>query len=252
MRAEAGDELMVKLALIDARVKLLVMLAISGAALFCPRPAALLGLLLLTLITLFVGGVSPRTCWRQLHSLLPLIGFLFIIQCVFTRSGTPWLSIYGYILITTGGLQTAILVSLRLLIIVTAALLVLTGETRDYLLALTWCKLPYEIAYMVLAALRFLPLLRDEARSVNEAMQMRGCDLKNTSWRKRAQLYLKMLLPIAVGSLERAEQTAVAMEARGFRTYPYRSQWRKLEANGNDLTFGAAFLLLLTTIVIYF
>jgi len=239
------------LATIDPRVKLLLLMAVSTLSLVAPNPLTLAALLLLVLASLLLGAVPPRRLWRQARTLLSMIALIFLLQCLFRRGGEAVLQLWGRTLVTEEGLYTAAQVALRLLIIVSSALLALTGELRDYLLALSWCRLPDEVVYMVLAALRFIPLLREEGRDVYAAMQMRGCDLEGSSWPGRARLYVTMLLPITAGALHRAERMALAMEARGFRSCPRRSHWRSLRFSARDGLYAAVYGLLLALVMIY-
>ena len=241
-----------KLVAIDARIKLLLLALISTLALISQQPVALTALLTLTLAALLLGGVEPAKLWRQTRLVLSLIGLLFLLQCLFDRSGEPLLQLNGLTLLTQGGLNAGLLVGLRLLIVVSSALLVLTGEARDYLLALRWLGLPWEVCYMVLAALRFIPLLRQEARDTAAAQQLRGCDIPAAPWPQKARLYLAMLAPVTAGALQRAEAMSISMEARAFRSQPGRTCWRRLRMQLNDWLYGAIFILLLAAIMIIF
>lgn len=241
---------MLKLASLDPRVKLALLAIISTASLLIKAPLTEALLLLLTIGCLLAGGLSPRELWRQARLLVKMIGLLFLIQCLFRRSGPPLLSIGEFTLLFRDGLDTALLVSLKLLIIVSSALIVLTGEVRDYLLALRWCGLPYELVYMVMAALRFIPLLREEAREVNAAFRMRGCDVAGAPWGRKAKLYVTMLLPITAGALHRAERSSLAMEARAFRSRPRRSQWRSLSFTRRDGLYLLGFCLVFTALLL--
>ena len=142
------------------------------------------------------------------------------------------------------------MVSLRLLIIILSALIVLSGRLRDYLLALTQCKIPYEIAFMVLIAFRFLPILREEALDVLNGAQMRGLKIRKTGLKNKAGAYISIMLPVVAGAVRRAEQTSVAMEARGFRAYEQRTNMRKLKLNAGDIIYTALFCAALSTIII--
>lgn len=203
----------------------------------------------LTLAALLLGGVLPGRIWQQTRLILSLIALLFLVQCLFNRGGQPLLAVGSFTLVTEQGLRAALLVVLRLLIVVSSALLVLTGESRDYLLALRWLGLPWEICYMVLAALRFIPLLREEAQATFAAMQMRGCDFRGAPLLEKGRHYIALLLPVTAGALARAEALAIAMEARAFRAQPGRTSWRRLQIRKADLLYTLIFILLLGLIL---
>lgn len=238
------------LQLLDPRVKLLLLIAISTAALIIRLPSALLSLLAAALLIILAGGVKPAVIWVKLRGLFGLIVMIFLLQCLFDRSGEPLLTVSGATLVTDSGFQTALLVNLRLLIIIFSALIVAVGETRDYLLALTQCKVPYEIAFMVLAALRFIPMLREESRDVLCAARMRGLRTRKTGLRSQAAAYLSVVIPIVAGAIRRAEQLSVAMEARGFRAFPRRTSMRSLRMRPADWVYLSVFCALVAAVFV--
>ena len=230
-----------KLTSLDPRVKLLLLIVLSTAAFIMHTPTALVSLFFLTLLILLAGGVMSGVIWVKLRGLFGLITMLFILQCLFNRGGEPFLIIFDLTIITDNGLQTAVLVCLRLLIIILSALVVVVGDPLDYLLALIQLKVPYDIAFMVLAALRFLPMLREEAQDVMCAAQMRGLRFKKTSLRKQAGAYISIVIPVVAGAIQRAEQLSIAMEARGFRAFPHRTSLRRLRMHVADWVYIAVF-----------
>lgn len=235
----------------DPRVKLAVLLGISSVSIISRSPLTLFVLLVFTLLILLLGGVKLFEAVYKIRGALGLILSLFILQVIFNRGGTPLLSVFGVAIIKTGGLSAALLVCLRLLIILMTALILLTSESRDYLLAFTQMRLPYEIAFMVLIALRFIPMLREEAQDVLCAVQMRGVKLKRTGLRNKASVYISVLIPIVAGAIRRSEQMAVAMEARAFRSAPKRTNMRRLKFRLRDLIYLFVFCVLLMSIVIF-
>ena len=249
MRQRVGVDA-VRLASLDPRVNLLLLLVISTAALLARMPIALCLLLLLTLLILLAGRVAPVVIWVKLRGLLGLVVMLFLLQCLFTRSGEPLVTVSGFTLVTDYGFQSAVLVCLRLLIVILSALVVIAHEPRDYLLALTQMKVPYDIAFMVLAALRFLPMLREEAKDVLCAAQMRGLKLKKTSLKNRFRAYISIVIPVVAGAIHRSEQLSIAMEARGFRAFPIRTSMRRLHMRTADWVCIAVFCLMIAAIFI--
>jgi len=239
----------VTIAYLDPRVKLLLLIGLSTAALVTRSTTALLALLTIAVVTLLVISVKPIVIWLKLRGLFSLVFMLFLLQCLFNRGGEPLLVLSGYTLVTDSGLSVAVMICLRLLIVMLSALLVAVGESRDYLLALTQCKVPYEIAFMVLAALRFLPMLREEARDVLCAAQMRGLRIKKTGLVKQAGAYISIVLPVVAGAIRRAEHMSIAMEARGFRVYPRRTSMRRLRMRAADWVFIAMFIVVLSAVL---
>ena len=237
---------------LDPRVKLFLLAGLSSASLAVRAFAALPALLVLVLLILLAGGVKPGEIWTKLRGLFGLIAALFLLQCVFNRNGDPLFAAFGITLVTDMGFHTAVFVSLRLLIILLSALIVAVGEARDYLLSLTTLKIPYEIAFMVLAALRFLPMLREEASDVLNAAQLRGLRVKNAGLKQQANAYLSIVIPVVAGAIHRAEHLSIAMESRGFRAFSKRTNMRFLRMRASDWIYFAAFCAAVTAVFILF
>jgi len=226
---------MLNLTELDPRPKMMLVLCLSTLAVVWDKPAWLAALLGTTCALLALGGIGLRAAFTQVRGLLGVIALVFAVQCVFVRRGDALLSLASFTLVTADGVSIASSVTLRLVIIVFSALLLMTGDARDYLLALVQCKVPYEVAFMVMTALRFLPILRDETLDVYTAVQMRGTEIAKASLRDKLRAYRRIALPIVVGAIKRAEQVALAMDCRAFRSCPQRTFMRRLTLAPRDI-----------------
>jgi len=213
---------------LDPRPKMTLTICLSTLAVIWGEPAWLAALLAATCAMLALGGIGLRAAFTQVRGLLGVLALLFAVQCIFVRRGDPLLSLAGFPLVTVDGVGVALSVTLRLVIIVFSALILLTGDARDYLLALVQCRVPYEVAFMVMTALHFLPILREETMDVYTAVQMRGTEVTKATLRDKLCVYRRIALPIVVGAIKRAEQVALAMDCRAFRSSPQRTFMRRL------------------------
>jgi len=222
---------MFELSRLDPRTKIVMVISISTAAMIIKDILLLTGILLFAIITLAVGGVELKKQMHQAKTVLGMIFFLFILQSLFAWIGG---SLYE-------GALLAGMLSLRLLIIVLSALIIMTGESRDYLLGMVQWKMPYEIAYMVLIGLHFFPILKEEALDVYYSIQLRGTEMKKTSLRRKLAVYLKISLPVLAGAMARAKAVSISMEARCFRIKPKRTYMRKLKLKTRDILIMVIF-----------
>ena len=237
---------------LDPRVKLFLLVGLSTAALVTRMLYILLALFFMVMVILLAGGIKAAVIWKKLRGLFSLVLMLFLLQCLLNRNGEALFVVSGFKLVTDIGLRTAALICLRLIVVILSALVVASGEARDYLLALTTLKVPYEIAFMVLAALRFLPMLREEARDVLNAAQMRGLRIKKAGLRRQLAAYLSISLPIVAGAIQRADHLSIAMEARGFGAYPRRTSMRRLNMRKTDWVYLAIFCAAIAGIFVVF
>ncbi|HEY8449133.1 MAG TPA: energy-coupling factor transporter transmembrane component T, partial [Bacillota bacterium] len=97
----------------------------------------------------------------------------------------------------------------------------------------------HEVAMMMTIALRFIPTLVDEADRIIKAQTARGADFESGSPLERARNMVPILVPLFVGAFRRAEELAVAMEARCYRGGEGRSRYRSLRIGRRDGIAGA-------------
>jgi energy-coupling factor transport system permease protein len=221
---------------LDPRTKLVIIICISSLALFYNNPGKLLLLLAGTIILLFIFRVDLVGVLKYLRRFLVLLLLLFVVQCIFSPGGETLLAVGPLRLITSNGLAAGASVVSRLGVVIASAALLTTTSPRDFILGLVQWKIPYEIAFMVSVAIRFLPVFRDEMKNVITAVQLRGVELSKVPWGQKIGLYRSLFFPVAYRAVLKAQQLSIAMEARGFRAYPRRTYLRRLHLSFTDYT----------------
>lgn len=220
--------------ILDPRAKMVILICLSGPAVFTDDIFCMAALLVISVICSAVMGADVSGAAPFLKATAVMLIPLFIVQCIFVRDGNPVLSVCGFSLVMSGGIAAGVLMVLRILTVVTSAMILSTSPSRDYLLALVRCRMPYELAFMIMTAMHFLPLLSAEAADMVSAVQMKGIDLKNISVRRKLKVYLSLMLPLLSRTLERAEAMSCAMQMRGFRSRPQRTYMRSLKLMRRD------------------
>lgn len=203
--------------------------------------AVLLGLALLV-VAVFQGDVGVL---YRLRKILAVLFPLIVIQSVFTGGGEPLLSVGGMPLITTVGLQRGGGLVFRIAVIILASSILMKEPSRRIIQGLIQCRVPYEIAFMVHLAIRFLPLLQEELQDAFTAVQLRGVELDRLPLRRRLYVYTHLFLPILAGVVGKAREISTAMEMKAFRAVPKRTSHMQLCFGRRDyLAMGVSVLLL--------
>lgn len=193
-------------------VKIVAAFCICIAAFLTDSFPLLVALLALDVALGIIGGI-PRKTLGLLLNLTKISVFLFVLQVLFVRSGTPLL-----LFITDDGLRTAGLVVLRL-VDATLPLALMLSLTRmnDLTNALVQnAHVPYRYAFTLTTALRFIPVFTDEMRHITEAQTARGVDFDTGNPLRKARLMIPLCVPLLVTSVRRSGQSALAAESRGF------------------------------------
>jgi len=235
----------------DPRARLAAVAVLSTLAIAIKDVAWLAGLVAVTFLLLSLGRFDPGRVLPRLRRFGPLFLALLVVQSIFAPAGRPLLTVAGIALVTMHGLIAGISIVLRLVIIVLSAAFIGSTDPMELVLGLVKLRVPYEIAFMVLLAIRFLPVLMEEVQDALTAIQLRGVDLPRIPPGAKLKLYTSIFLPVVAGALLRARKTAVAMEARAFRAYPQRTYLDELVMQRSDvlltvmsLLFGILYYLL--------
>jgi len=105
----------------------------------------------------------------------------------------------------------------------------------------------HELAMMMTIALRFIPTLIDETDKIMKAQKARGADFESGSLIKRAKALIPVLVPLFISSFRRAEELAMAMEARCYRGGEGRTRMKVLKYTKND---AVAYIIMIFVILL--
>jgi energy-coupling factor transport system permease protein len=222
----------------------LVFLANSPLAFGIVSGAMILGIL--------VSSIPLSYIIRTLKPVLWLVILTAIIQ-MFTLKKGELLATIGPFSIYEGGVQEAVYITLRITILMLSASLLtlttspirLTDGLENLFSPLKRFRFPaHEMALMISITLRFIPTLWEEADRIKKAQMSRGASFSSGPLQKRLNHILSLIVPLFVQSFKRAEEMALAMEARGYRGGEGRTRYRRLEWNRGDTLFLIMILLI--------
>jgi len=92
----------------------------------------------------------------------------------------------------------------------------------------------HELAMMMTIALRFIPTLIDETDKIMKAQMARGADIDSGNIFNKAKSLVPILVPLFISSFRRADELAMAMEARCYRGGEGRTRMKKLIITSKD------------------
>lgn len=177
---------------------------------------------------------------------LKAVVFILVFSAVFNlflTQGTPLITIWKFT-ITIEGLVTAIYMVIRLMmLIIGSSLLTLTTTPNNLtdgleksLGFLKIIRVPvHEIAMMMSIALRFIPILIEETDKIMKAQTARGADFNHGNIINRAKAMVPLLVPLFISAFRRANDLAMAMEARCYRGGEGRTKMKPLKYKKNDI-----------------
>lgn len=211
--------------------KLLMTLCICVASFLTENLFVLGFLLLFDLCIGFVAGI-PRRSFTILRGLLRVSAFLFVLQVLFVRRGQRL-----FWIVTDEGLLTAAKVVLRLTIVcMPVALILAVTQVADMANAMVKIlHVPYQYAFTVTTAIRFIPLLMEEMSGIMEAQTARGVEFDTKNVFRKAGLLIPLCAPLLISAVRKTGATAMAAEARGFSLRTNRSGYKQYGFAAVDL-----------------
>jgi energy-coupling factor transport system permease protein len=112
-------------------------------------------------------------------------------------------------------------------------------------------KVPvHEISMMMSIALRFIPILMEETDKIMKAQMARGADFESGGLMKRAKSLIPLLVPLFVSAFRRANDLAMAMEARCYRGGEGRTKMKPLKYAPRDMVGYFVLILYLTALIL--
>ena len=227
---------------LDPRVKLFSTL-IYIIALFCFR--GVVGFVIITAALAAVIKIS-KVPFKFMVKGLKAIVILLLITGVFNLLFTPgditiWS--WGPFKLTDAGISNAILMVLRLIYLILGTSLMtltttpnqLTDGLEKALGSLNKIHVPvHAIAMMMSIALRFIPILIEETDKIMKAQMARGADFENGNLIQKARNMIPLLIPLFVSACRRADDLAMAMEARCYSGGEGRTKMKPLTYDKKD------------------
>ena len=188
-----------------------------------------------------------------------MLMLITVVFNLFLTPGTPLFTIWK-LTITQEGLKMAISMAIRLtLLIIGSSVMTLTTTPNNLtdgmekmMGPLKIFKVPvHEVAMMMSIALRFIPILLEETDKIMKAQIARGADFESGNIFKRAKAMVPLLVPLFISAFRRANDLAMAMEARCYRGGEGRTKMKPLIYHKRDyIAYGCIAAYMVISIVV--
>ncbi|UCH31587.1 MAG: energy-coupling factor transporter transmembrane protein EcfT [Candidatus Bathyarchaeota archaeon] len=213
--------------ILDPRIKFFYVCSIFVVAILFPEILPLIVLFLLQIPFVLIARVQKE--WIR-----SLRGATFLAAIIF-GSNIVFRFIYaGYTLILPD-LEFALAMTLRFVVLVEAFSVFFLTTSPDHLgLALEQSRVPYEFCFAFTTAVRFVPVLADEAETIMDAQKARGLELEKGNFLKRIRNYIPILIPLIISAIRRSLELAEAMESRAWGAIEKRTNLYVLKMKAGD------------------
>lgn len=204
-----------------------------------------------------ISKVPLKFMLKGLKSIFILLLFSVIFN-LFLTDGETLIHLFWKVRITKEGLRIAVFMAIRLVyLIIGTSIMTLTTTPNDLtdglekgLRPLKKIHVPvHEIAMMMSIALRFIPILLEETDKIMKAQMARGADFESGNVLQRAKSMIPILVPLFISAFRRANDLAMAMEARCYHGGEGRTKMKPLIYRRRDFIAYATFAIYLSVVV---
>ena len=187
-------------------------------------------------VVIWLSKVPFKFMVKGMKAILFLL-LLTVVFNLFLTPGSPIFTLFGKISITYEGMELAVFMAIRLALLIIGSSVMtltttpnhLTDGMEKMLRPLKIFHIPvHEVAMMMSIALRFIPILLEETDKIMKAQIARGADFESGSLLKRAKAMVPLLVPLFISAFRRANDLALAMEARCYRGGEGRTKMKPL------------------------
>lgn len=241
---------------LDPRVKLAGTLLFIVSLFLFPSAEAYVAATIALICVVRISKVPLKYMFRGLKSILMLL-MITVLFNLFLVPGTPVIKL-GFLTVTKEGIQTAVFMAIRLIyLIIGSSVMTLTTTPNNLTDGLEKALSPlrkihvpvHEISMMMSIALRFIPILLEETDKIMKAQTARGADFESGGLIQKAKNMVPLLVPLFISAFRRANDLAMAMEARGYHGGEGRTKMRPLVYQRRDYL---AYLMLLLYLIVMF
>lgn len=229
---------------LDPRVKILISLFYIIDLFLVNNFKGYIFIVVFTVSSIVISKVSFKYIFKGLKPIFVLIIITALLN-IFMTDGKTLVFKWQFLTVYKEGLVLAAFMVIRLIfLIVGTSLLTLTTSPIELTDGIEKLMNPlkkigvpaHELAMMMTIALRFIPTLIDETDKIMKAQMARGADFESGNIIQRAKNLIPLLVPLFISSFRRADELAMAMEARCYRGGEGRTRMKILKLTGRDAT----------------
>ncbi len=217
---------------LDPRMKFLYVIALFVAAILFGEILPLIALFIIQIPFVLLARVQKQ--WLR-----SLRGAAFLAAFIFLANVIPRFFYSGYVL-TAADWEYSAAMTLRFVVLVESFSVFFLTTSPDHLgLALEQTHVPYEFSFAFTTAVRFVPVLAEEAQTIMDAQKARGLEMEKGNFMKRIRNYIPVLIPLIVSAIRRSLELAEAMESRAWGATKKRTNLYALKLHRGDFALLA-------------
>lgn len=230
---------------LDPRTKILAILVYMISLFIVNNFYGLIGMLALSVMIIMISRVPIKYFFRGLKIIFFIVLLTVALQIFMTPGEIVWQ--WKFLKITAEGIRQAVFMGTRLVLLIsvtsiltlTTTPVALTDGIETLLKPFQRFGVPaHELAMMMSIALRFIPTLAEETDKIMKAQAARGANFDSGNMIEKVKALVPLLVPLFLSAFQRADELAVAMEARCYHGGANRTRLKALQYTAKDRIAG--------------
>lgn len=230
---------------LDPRTKILAILIYMVSLFIVNNFYGLLGMLAISAAVIILSQVPLKYFFRGLKMIIFIVLLTVALQMFMTPGEIVWQ--WSFLKVTKEGIHQAVFMGMRLVLLIsitsiltlTTTPIALTDGIERLLKPFQRIGVPaHELAMMMSIALRFIPTLVEETDKIMKAQAARGANFDSGNLIEKVKALVPLLVPLFLSAFQRAEELAIAMEARCYHGGDNRTRLKALQYTGKDMAAG--------------
>jgi energy-coupling factor transport system permease protein len=217
---------------LDPRIKFIYVCAIFAVAVIFWELLPLIVLFFMQIPFVILAGV--RREWLR-----SMRGAAFLAAVIFLTNFVAAYFRDNYVVLASS-FEGAVALTVRFIVLIESFSIFFLTTSPDHLgLALEQTRVPYEFVFAFTTAVRFVPVLAEEAQTIMDAQKARGLELERGNFLKRIRNYIPILIPLIISAIRRSLELAEAMESRAWGATKRRTNLYVLKMHRGDFVLMA-------------
>ena len=230
---------------LDPRTKIIAILVYMISLFIINNFYGLLGMFVISAIVVMVSKIPLKYFFRGLKMIIFIVLLTVALQMFMTPGEVVWQ--WSFLKITVEGIRQAIFMGMRLVLLIsitsiltlTTTPIALTDGIERLLKPFQHIGVPaHELAMMMSIALRFIPTLVEETDKIMKAQAARGANFDSGNVIEKVKALVPLLVPLFLSAFQRADELAIAMEARCYHGGNDRTRLKELQYTSKDVVTG--------------
>ena len=243
----------------DARAKLVLVIAFIVMVFLAKNFLSYIAVMMCVIGAVLVSRIPVSKMLKSIKAIIMILIFTGLLNLMFYNGETVYWSWWRFN-VSLEGIIFSIKMVLRLVLLVMGTTLLtytttptgITDGMESLMTPLKYIKVPvHDIAVIMSIALRFIPILSEEVDKIMMAQKARGASFDTGGLVSRAKALLPILIPLFVSAFRRADELAMALDARCYNATPNRTRYQVMKFGWRDLLGAlgtAAFVVLVVAL----